>query len=78
MLATARARCTAQHIAMPTMSILNFCEGKLHDLKSNHEIHENIVPRKFGTMRLLVEQHVNQLAQENFAVSYNSDVEIDG
>ena len=42
----ASARCAAQHVATPTMSILNF-----RDQKSNHEIHENIVPRKFGAIR---------------------------
>ena len=49
--ARASARCTAQHVATPTMSILNFREENFHDQKSNHEIHENIVPRKFGAIR---------------------------
>ena len=35
---------------MPTMSILNFREENFRDQKSNHEIHENIVPRKFGAI----------------------------
>ena len=49
--ARASAHCAAQHVATPTMSILNFCEENFHDQKSNHEIHENIVPRKFGAIR---------------------------
>ena len=41
--ARASAPCAAQHVATPTMCILNF-----RDQKSNHE---NIVPRKFGAIR---------------------------
>ena len=41
--------CT-QNVATPT-TILNFCEENFRDQKSNHEIHENIVPRKFGAIR---------------------------
>ena len=51
--ARASARCAVQHVATPTMNILNFREEKLRDQKSNHEIHENIVPRKFGPIRYL-------------------------
>ena len=43
-------RMCAQNIATPTI-ILNFCEENFRDYKSNHEIHENIVPRKFGAIR---------------------------
>ena len=45
---SASTRCAARHIATPTMNILNFREEKFRDQKSNHEIHENIVPQKFG------------------------------
>ena len=48
--ARASVRCDRQHIATPTMSILNFREENFHDQKSNHEIHENIMPRKFGAI----------------------------
>ena len=41
----------AQHVATLTTSILNFREENFRDQKSNHEIHENIVPQKFGTIR---------------------------
>ena len=41
--------CT-QNVAMPTI-LLNFHEENFRDQKSNHEIHENIVPRKFGAIR---------------------------
>ena len=39
----------AQHVAMHTI-IRNFCEENFRDQRSNHEIHENIVPRKFGAI----------------------------
>ena len=35
---------------MPTI-VLNFCEENFRDQKPNHEIHENIVPRKFGAIQ---------------------------
>ena len=38
-----------QNVAMPTI-IPKFCEENFRDQKSNHEIHENIVPRKFGAI----------------------------
>ena len=44
------APCAAQHVPMPTI-ILIFREENFRDPKSNHEIHENIVPRKFGAIR---------------------------
>ena len=44
MITLAMRLCT-QNVATPT-TILNF-----RDQKSNHEIHENIVPRKFGAIR---------------------------
>ena len=47
---SASARCAAQHVATPTMSILNFREENFHDQKSNHE---NILPRKFGAIRYM-------------------------
>ena len=47
-IALAIRMCT-QNIATPT--ILNFCEENFRDQNSNHEIHENIVPRKFGAIR---------------------------
>ena len=53
--ARASARCATQHVATPTMSILNFHAGNFRNQKSNHEIHENIVPRKFGAIRYLVQ-----------------------
>ena len=31
--------------------VLNFREENFCDQKSNHEIHENIVPQKFGAIR---------------------------
>ena len=37
----------AQNVATPTI-ILNFREENFHDQKSNHEIHKNIVARKFA------------------------------
>ena len=40
--------CAAQHVVTPTTSIPNF-----RDQKSNHKIHENIVPRKFGAIRYM-------------------------
>ena len=36
--------------------MLNFREEKFRDQKANHEIHENIVPRKFGAIRYLEEK----------------------
>ena len=42
----------AQNVATPTI-ILNFREENFRDRKSNHEIHEHIVPRKFGAIRYL-------------------------
>ena len=50
--ASTRACCTpcaAQHLTTPT-TILNFCEENIRDPKSNHEIHENIVPQNFGAI----------------------------
>ena len=52
--ACASIHCTAQHVAMPTMSILHFREENFRDQKSNHEFHENIVPRKFGAIRYYI------------------------
>ena len=49
--ARANVRCAAQHVAMPIMSILKFREENFRDQKSNHKIHENIMPRKFGAIR---------------------------
>ena len=47
--------CSAQHVAIPTISqFIHFREGNSRDSKSNHKIHENIVPRKFGAIQLLV------------------------
>ena len=43
-------RMCTQNVTTPTM-ILNFREENFRDQKSNHEIHENIVPRKFGAIR---------------------------
>ena len=37
---------------MPT-TMLNFREENFRDQKADHEIHENIVPRKFGAIRHL-------------------------
>ena len=41
---------------------LQFCEYNFRDLKVNHEIHENIVPRKFRAIRCLpvncLEEHM--------------------
>ena len=34
--------------------MLNFCEENFCDQKANHEIHKNIVPRKFGAIRYLL------------------------
>ena len=44
-----RALRCAQHVAMPTV-ILNIREENFCDHKSNHEIHESIVPRNFGAI----------------------------
>ena len=33
-----------------TRSIFKFCEQNFRDLEVNHEIHENIVPQKFGAI----------------------------
>ena len=43
------APCAAQHVTTPTTSILIF-----RDQKSNHEIYENIVPRKFGAIQYII------------------------
>ena len=56
-----RAHCAAQHVAAPTMSILNFHEEHFRDQKSNHEIYENIVPRKFGAIRYVSTKIANNL-----------------
>ena len=48
----ANASCTTLHVATPTI-ILNFHEENFCDQKSNHKIHENIVPRNlelYGTL----------------------------
>ena len=45
------AHCAAQQVATPTMSILNFHEENFCDHKSNHEIHENIVPQKIRAIQ---------------------------
>ena len=42
--------CTARSHAHH-FKILNFRGENFRDRKSNHEIHENIVPRKFGAIR---------------------------
>ena len=39
----ASARCYARYVATSTI-LQNFREENFHDQKSNHEIHENIVP----------------------------------
>ena len=43
-------RMCTQNVTTPTI-ILNFREENFRDQKSNHEIHENIVQRKFGAIR---------------------------
>ena len=43
----------AQNVAMPTI-IQNFREENFRDQKSNHEIHKNIVPRKFAAIRYVL------------------------
>ena len=48
-IALAMRMCT-QNLTTPTI-ILNFREENFRDQKSNHEIHENIVQRKFGAIR---------------------------
>ena len=63
----ASARCAAQHVATPTMSILSFREENFHDQKSNHEIHKNIVPRKFGVIRYICKYEI--LVDFNLAVA---------
>ena len=50
--ASIRNRCAAQHVATPTI-ILNFREENFHDQKSNHEIHENIVPQKIWSYTVI-------------------------
>ena len=37
-----------QDVATPTMRVLNIREEIFRNQKTNHEIHENIVPRKSG------------------------------
>ena len=44
-------QCATQHVATPTIT-LNF-----RDQQSNHEIHENIVPQKFGAIRYTSSPH---------------------
>ena len=53
------ARCAAQHVATPTM---NFREENFRDQKSNHEIHEDIVPRKFGAIRYVCCVHNSEIS----------------
>ena len=48
-IASARALST-----WPRPPFLNFREENFRDRKSNHEIHENIAPRKFGAIRYLI------------------------
>ena len=44
--------CAAMHTAHShAHHNTKFCEENFHDHKSNHEIHKNIVPRKFGAIR---------------------------
>ena len=45
--------CAAQHLATPTIT-LNFYEENIRDPKSNHKIHENIVPQSFGAIQYSV------------------------
>ena len=33
---------------------LNFCEKNFRHWMSNHEIHKNIVPQKFGAIRYII------------------------
>ena len=40
--------------------MLNFREENFGDQEANHEIHKNIVPRKFGAIRYYEETHVNR------------------
>ena len=35
----------------PLQNVQNFCEKNFLDWTSNHKIHENIVPQKFGAIR---------------------------
>ena len=35
-------------------TILNFCDEYFHDWMSNHEIHKNIVPQKFGAIQYFI------------------------
>ena len=51
--ASTSAHCSAQHVATPTI-MLNFHEENFCDQKSNHEIHKNIVPWKFGAIRYCI------------------------
>ena len=49
-----KSRCTCAHnITTPTI-MLNFLEENFRDQKAIREIHENIVPRKFGATRYYV------------------------
>ena len=44
-------------LALQSRCACKFREENFHDQKSNHEIHENIVPRKFGAIRYLHLDH---------------------
>ena len=37
--------------AVGANSLMNFREKYFRELRANHEIHENIIPRKFGAIR---------------------------
>ena len=51
MIPLAMCMCT-QNVATPTI-ILNFREENFRDQNSNHKIHENIVPQKFGAIQYI-------------------------
>ena len=44
-----KAQCACAHNVTTPIIMLNFCEENFRDQKANHEIHENIVPQKYGS-----------------------------
>ena len=52
---TLAMRMCTQNVATPTIMLhVNFHEENFRDQNSNHEIHENSVPRKFGAIRYVI------------------------
>ena len=59
-----------------------FREENFRDQKSNHEIHENIVPRKFGALRYALQSVTVLIACDMWSLKppelYKTDASMDG